>query len=109
MRYTVITFVKEGSVYNNTSPYTYNFNPEYNKLTAITGNPNSWMLDLIKQKDGVYLLSSARWILRYDQYLLIPESHPLFSAVCILRFNLDKIDSFLKSTSEGIVKELFNN
>jgi len=108
MRYTVITFAKEGSVYNNTSPYTYNFNPEYNKLTAITGNPKSWMLDLIKQKDGVYLLGSTSTNLKYDIFLLIPESHPLFSAVCILRFNLYKIDSFLKNTSEGIVRELNN-
>jgi len=109
MRYTVITLIKEGSVYNNTSPYTYNFNPEYNKLTAITGNPKSWMLDLIKQKDGVYLLDRTLENLKYDLFLLIPETHPLFCAVCILRFNLYKIDSFLKSVSEGIVRELLNN
>lgn len=123
MRYTVIIMSKESSEYITTSQATFNFNPEYNKLTSVSGNPKSWMLDLVKQKDGVYLVkqqgSADEPVANPNpsptkSQLLIPESHPFFNAVCIEYIDLEsvyleKISAFLKKVSEGIVRELLNN
>lgn len=116
MRYTVIIMHKPDSTYNTTSPYVYNFNPKYNKLTSVTGSPKSWMLDLVKEKDGVYALSSANEFLERHLFILVPESHPLFCAPFILKHDLidleyvykKKLQDFMKSVSEGIVRELNN-
>ena len=113
MRYTLIIMLKKSYVYKVTSQATYNFNPKDNKLTRVTGDPDSWMLDIIKQKDGVYLTSNP--ISDASLFLLIPESHPIFNAPCIEYIDLEllvfreRISSFLKSVSESIVKELLNN
>ena len=122
MRYTVIIMRKESSEYTTTSQSTFNFNPDYNKLTSVTGITKSWMLDLVKQKDGIYLVKqqrSADELAALPQpetqsYLLIPESHPFFNAVCIEYIDLEsvylgKISAFLKKVSESIVRELLNN
>ena len=113
MRYTLIIMLKGSYVYKVTSQATYNFNPKDNKLTRVSGDPpDSWMLNLIKQKNGVYLTSNP--ISDASLFLLIPESHPLFNAPCIEYIDLEsvyreRISLFLKSVSEGIVKELLNN
>jgi hypothetical protein len=113
MRYTLIIMLKGSYVYKVTSQATYNFNPKDNKLTRVSGDPpDSWMLNLIKQKNGVYLTSNP--ISDASLFLLIPESHPIFNAPCIEYIDLElvfreRISSFLKSVSEGIVKELLNN
>lgn len=110
MRYTAIIMHKEDSLYNTTDPYVYNFNPVYNKLTSVTGDQRSWMLDLVKEKDGVYALSSTNEFLERHLFLIIPESHPLFNAPCILKHPVykRKLQDFMKSVSEGIVRELNN-
>ena len=122
MRYTVVIISKESYEYRQMSSDTYNFNPEYNKLTRAPGRPKSWMVDLVKQKDGVYLVKQQRSAdepaalpqPETQSYLLIPESHPFFNAVCIDYIDLEsvylgKISAFLKKVSEGIVRELLNN
>ena len=121
MRYTVIIMSKEGYEYSSTSSSTFNFNPDYNKLTNVTGITKSWMLDLVKQKDGVYLVkqqrsddSSFRSPSETNFYILLPESHPLFNAACVSLIDLEsvylvKISAFLKKVSESIVRELLNN
>ena len=113
MRYTLIIMLKKSYVYKVTSQATYNFNPKDNKLTRVSGDPpDSWMLNLIKQKNGVYLTSNP--ITDASLFLLIPESHPLFNAPCIEYIDLEsvyreRISLFLKSASESIVRELLNN
>lgn len=113
MRYTLIIILKKNYVYKVTSQATYQLNLEYNKLTKVSGeSSSSWMLDTIKQKNGVYLTSNP--ITDDSLFLLIPESHPIFNAPCIEYIGLElvfreRISSFLKSVSEGIVKELLNN
>ena len=122
MRYTVVIISKESYEYSSISSNTYNFNPEYNKLTSVTGRPKSWMVDLVKQKDGVYLVkqqrsdetSAALPQPETQSYLLIPESHPLFNAPCVQYLDIEsvyreRIRLFLKSASESIVRELLNN
>ena len=100
MRYTLIIMLKGSYVYKVTSQATYNFidtaqdtynfNPKDNKLTRVSGDPpDSWMLNLIKQKNGVYLTSNP--ISDASLFLLIPESHPIFNAPCIEYIDLELV------------------
>lgn len=123
MRYTVVIMIKESYEYSSTSSDTYNFNPEYNKLTTVTGRSKSWMVDLVKQKDGMYLVEHQvehQVVLSLGQphmaeylFLLLPESHPLFNAARVGLIDVElvylmKISAFMTKVSEGIVRELLN-
>ena len=119
MRYTVVIMSKESYEYSSTSSSTYNFNPEYNKLTTVTGRSKSWMVDLVKQKDGVYLVKHQESVLSIGQppdeylFLLLPESHPLFNAARVQYLDIadvysKRISAFMTKVSEGIVRELLN-